>query len=225
MAGNDKSAAMKQRVITHMNADHQDSLSIFLEYYCKMPPQLAFNAQLDDITLSHLIIRSKAGRNIVPIEPPMESWAQARERMVEMHHASYKGLGRSEVIISEYRPPTNLKHRFMFVALLASYVAFSSRKNFQEGSLLHRVLLKSFPQVERFCFTVAPVYIIIIGALHVSETVWMAFRLKRHGVPTGSALWWKWLGTCMIDGTFCLERFDGLIKEIEDKKGSHNPSK
>ncbi|KAL9620661.1 MAG: hypothetical protein Q9160_004797 [Pyrenula sp. 1 TL-2023] len=136
MADNDE-AATKQRIITHMNADHQDSLQIFLEHYCKVPSYLASDAQVDDISLSYLIIRSKAGRNMVPLEPPMESYAHVRERMVEMDHAAYKGLDRSEITVTEYRLPKTLPEYAALVAALLFVYTISSRRNFENGSILH----------------------------------------------------------------------------------------
>lgn len=222
MADSDKTSAMKQRVVTHMNADHQDSLKIFLEYYCKLPPHLISDAQLDDITLSHLIIRSKAGRNIIPLEPPMESWVQARERMVEMHHASYKGLGRSEITVTEYRPPKTASQISSLAALLVMYYVFSSRRNFQDGSMLHGMLLRHFPGFEQFGYKAQPYVVSVLLIAHIVETTSLVrTRLRRHGIPLGSSLWWKWTVSCFIDGVFSFQRFDGLVREIEEKKGVH----
>lgn len=226
MADGANTAAMKQRIITHMNADHQDSLSIFLEHYCQVPSYLASDAQLEDVGLSHLIIRSKAGRNMIPLEPPMESYAHARERMVEMHHAAYKGLDRSEITVTEYRLPKTLPEYAALTLALSLVCALSSRRNFQDGSLLHGALLKSFPGFERLCYRLQPLGFTVLLLAHSMEVFLLArTKLRRHGVPLGSSLWWKWVLPCFVDGFASFQRFGLVVKEAEEKKGFHKPTK
>ena len=52
----DSSAANKAFIIQHMNADHQDSLVLYLQAYCHVSAGDAKSAQLEDISLSDLVI-------------------------------------------------------------------------------------------------------------------------------------------------------------------------
>ncbi|KAK3173077.1 hypothetical protein OEA41_006406 [Lepraria neglecta] len=88
-------AAAKHRIITHMNADHQDSLIRYLEYYAGLSSFSARNAQLTDITFDSLTIEySHEQAHRIPIKPPMTAWSEARPRVVEMDMVATRGLGR-----------------------------------------------------------------------------------------------------------------------------------
>src|SRR6266498_4489490 len=97
-----KDTAIRSRIITHMNADHSSSLTRYLEYYGKLPsPKYA---QLEEITLSHMIISSNGGhnQNLIPFNPPMFSYLEARDRLVAMDKVSLEGLGRSDIEVKDY---------------------------------------------------------------------------------------------------------------------------
>src|SRR5690349_8717087 len=137
-------AAMKSRIITHMNADHADSLSLFLQHYCGVPPSMAdkrsgsastsTSVRLEDITLSHLIVASPIGRNLIPIDPPMKTLAEARERLVAMHRESLAGLGFSDIVVSEYRWPQGWWQILVFITCAVAYLSLSRRQHFAPGS-------------------------------------------------------------------------------------------
>lgn len=82
------SDAMKSRIINHMNEDHQNSLTLYSRHYNKLPLSHAKTSKLVDITLDHMVIESSFGRCLIPIDPPMKSYAEARDRVVAMHQES-----------------------------------------------------------------------------------------------------------------------------------------
>ncbi|KAL9113237.1 MAG: hypothetical protein Q9227_002572 [Pyrenula ochraceoflavens] len=205
-----------------MNADHQDSLIVFVEYYCRVPTKLALDATLEDLERTHLIIQCKAGRLYIPLDPPLKSWSEARERMIEMHHAAFKGLGRSEISVSEYVPPASLSQALVFTAVTVAFIAFSRRANFESGSILHQLVLYKFPGFEKLCYTLQPYVIVFMMVIHTTESIVMdRTRLRKHGVKTGTGLWWKWMISCFFEGFFSFRRFDELVKAKTDAKGSH----
>ena len=213
---------MKKRIITHMNADHRDSLRLFLEHYNKVPSKLAADARLEDVELGHLILQSKAGRLYIPLDPPMKSWSEARERMVQMHHTALKSLDRSDIVVTKFLPPATPVQVMIFAAVCASFAAFSRRANFTKDSMLDQLVLHQYPGFERFCFTLQPYVIVFMVGLHSIEAVFMErTRLRKYNVERGSTLWWKWMVSCFLEGLFSFKRFDSLVKTEEDKKVSH----
>src|SRR5205814_80761 len=66
-------AAGKERIISHMNKDHQDSLMRYLQVYCHVSAADASSAQMSDITRTEMAITSNRIGYVVPLEPPLES--------------------------------------------------------------------------------------------------------------------------------------------------------
>ena len=55
--------------------------------------------------------------------------------------------------------------------------------------------------------------------IHGSEAVHMArTRLEKHSVPLFSKLWWKWVVSTFFEGVGNFIRFDGIVREEEEKK-------
>jgi len=81
-------AAIKARIIAHMNTDHPDSIEDYLKFYNSLnaAPQ---SAQLVDLDLDHMKIqyRDESGKtltSIVQIKPPMTSFAESQVKLVAM---------------------------------------------------------------------------------------------------------------------------------------------
>jgi hypothetical protein len=80
-----KEAAAKERIIKHLNNDHQQSLSYYLQHFNSLSPWEASAPTLTDITFDALTFRtSSGGMSTIPLYPPMASWSEARIRTVEM---------------------------------------------------------------------------------------------------------------------------------------------
>ena len=220
-------AAIKQRVINHMNTDHQDSLIRYLEHYHHLSSFTARHATLNNITLSSLEIHlpppfpglGSPSYFTIPITPNMNSWADARPKVVAMDHEAVVALQRSDVTIKSYVPP----YGFMMVVMVAcalTFICFANRGNFSPGSLFYSMFkLGSVPQFARFCYAIQPLLMAFMVVLHAGEAWWMITgRLRRHTVPTGSWLWWAWVGSTFIEGTGAFVRFDALVKREEERK-------
>ncbi|KAI9869453.1 MAG: hypothetical protein M1813_000242 [Trichoglossum hirsutum] len=215
--------AAKTRIIKHMNADHQDSLVRYLEHFSYLPPSLARNARIIDISLDSLTLVSSGIRTVIPLEPPMASWSEARERMVKMDKAAITGLGRSDITIKEYAPPTGVG-AVAFVLCLSTLLAFRTRRNFESGSLLYDILLASFPAVASFFHTIQPWLFYPMISLHAAEAVhFERSRLGHHSVPRWSQLWWLYVLTHFVEGITSFWRFDRLVerKKAERAKEKH----
>ena len=221
----DKDAAAQARIITHMNADHSDSLIRYLRHYHGVSSLAARNARLtaialDSMTISASLLPFSSTSYPIKLDPPLSSWAEARARLVEMDGESCRGLGCSDVTVKRYAPPKG----FMLVnfALFAwANVTFSTRSNFLAGSLYHSILFKHMPGVARFCHTIQPFVIVFLLVPHVGEAIYLArMRMEKHTVPIFSLLWWKWFISIAIEGFPGQLRFKAVVEEEKLKKES-----
>lgn len=206
----------KDFIIKHMNADHQDSLELFLQAYCGITSTQAKNAQLEELSTSNLIITAHGTRYSVPIEPPMMNYSEARGRMVAMHKESLKRLGRSEITLTEYRAPRGIQ-AVIFVLCLLFYVTCFLRSNLQPGSDLYEYLgLQHVPWFPRLVCMAQP----LVVAIHIIETIALVVtQLKPLNVPALSGLWWKWVASCFVEGYGSFSRIKQFVKERKAKNG------
>jgi hypothetical protein len=213
-----KDTAIKARIITHMNADHSTSLTRYLEHFCLLPSPK--DAQLEEIHLDHLIVSSNGSqtRNIIPFDPPLRSYVEARERLIAMDEMALEGLGRSDIGAIVYERPRGWM-AVMFWACFTAMVVFCRRGNFVEGSLMHHAVLKYLPpSFLRFSYVVQPLLFYIMAAVHLSEAGWMAYsRLKRHRMALMGGLWWKWILSTFVEGYGAFLRFDELVRKEEER--------
>ena len=209
----------KQRIITHMNADHQDSLIRYLEYYAGLSSFSARNAQLTDITLDSLTISySHEQSHRIPIKPPMTAWSEARPRLVEMDIEATERLGRSAVTVKGYKRPYGWMTVIMVVCAM-TYLAFSRRANFAPGSVLYWAVLRYMPNFAAFCWSVQPSVIVPMCAIHAGEVWYLEnTRLRKHTVRMFSGVWWKWVVSCFVEGFGAFVRLDEIVREEEEKK-------
>jgi Protein of unknown function (DUF2470) len=203
-----------------MNKDNQDSLSLFLRYYCNVPSASATPTTLQTFNLDSMIITSQGKRYYIPLDPPLPSFASSRSKMKAMHEECLRGLDLSDVKITTFLWPQTLMSRVTFVAVLLTILSFSRRGNFVPGSFFFETVgLRYLPRFAWFCRSIQPWLITFILGIHLAEAVWMArTRLRRHGVRRWSVLWWKWVGICFIEGITSFQRLDEIIREKEEEK-------
>ena len=155
----------------------------------------------------------------------MDSYGEARGRMVAMHRECLRGLGESDVVIGTWTPPTKPLHVFFFCVCALIFTTFPWRENFLgpgegEGgggwawmvwSLGGRV-----PGLAGLCWRVQPFMTPFMVVVHGTELSWMLWsRLRKYRVPVLSAVWCLWVVDTFIEGFGCFERFDGLVREKE----------
>lgn len=209
----------QRRIISHMNRDHQDSLARFLEHFAHVSTYSARKARLTDITLDNLTIISSDGSSyVIPLDPPLNYWPEARERMVAMDQEALRGLERSNIAVKEYRRPRGFL-AVVFVASATTFGCFSQRSNFLPGSFLYDYILQHVPSFARFCYNIQPYVLYPMLAIHLSEAVWMErTRLRKFNVPRFSKLWWQWLLSNFTEGVGAFKRFDRIVHEEITKK-------
>ena len=219
----DKDTAAQNRIITHMNADQSDSIIRYVRHYSGLSSFSARNARLTTITFQNLEISSfpypsKEVYHTIPLDPPLESWAEARARLVEMDADACKGLGCSNITVKTYAPPKGFM-AFVFGACLWSYLTFSRRSHFLPGSLYYDYFFRFVPGLASFCYKFQPLMISLMVVLHGAEVIHLAItRLEKHTVPVFSQLWWKWILSDFVEGVGALTRFNRIVNEERLKR-------
>ncbi|KAK5209103.1 hypothetical protein LTR41_005502 [Exophiala xenobiotica] len=217
------SAAMKARIITHMNSDHALSLRLYLMRYSHVPLPGTSTAQMLDITSDHVIITSSYGRHVVPVEPPMKSLMESRERLVSMHNDCLAELGLSDVVLDRYVPPDRAWQWALSALCALIFATFPFRESLlpESGSVIAWIwsLGGTLPGLARLGYTLQPFVLGVMLVLHAGEAVWFAnTRLKRYWVEVGTAVWWFWVLDCALEGFGCLSRFERVVERLEAEK-------
>ncbi|KAI9770714.1 MAG: hypothetical protein M1840_002964 [Geoglossum simile] len=218
-----KDAATKNRITKHMNADHQDSLVRYLEHFAYLPPSLARGARIADLSLDSLTMVSSGIHTVIPLEPPMTSWHEARERLINMDNAAIAGLGRSDITVKEYSPPAGFD-RVTLVITASMFLVFCTQRNFESGSLLYDNLLVNAPATASFLHTIQPWVFYPLVLIHIMEAVHLErSRLRHHSIPRWSWLWWSYVLTHLVEGAPSFFRFDRLVerKKRDKEKAKH----
>ena len=206
-------AVLRERTIQEVNEHRQAALQRFLEFFCHLPSFIARTAHLEGFSLEHLIIVSTGHRNVVFFDPPLESWADAETRVIEMDQQALAGLGRGAIVVTEYVPPTGWT-LVVFVCALFGVPLLCKQSNFLPGSWLYENIFGILPDFAHFISVLQPYVFPFVVALHACETAWMDYaRLQKHGVARFTLLWWKWLLSCAVEGYGSTYRFDALVQE------------
>lgn len=211
----------KDFIIKHMNADHGASLEIFLQAFNDVSRGDAHGAQMEDLGLGNLIIRANGTRYSVPIDPPMKDFTETRSRMVTLHKDSLQKLGRSDVMLTKYIPPHGFLQILVFGLCLFTYVSCFRRSNLLPGSFVYEYLgYKYVPDFAYFVYTIQPLLLSLMVAIHIFECTLLTFtKLKPHGVPVFSGLWFVWTASCFIEGAGAFQRIGQFAKEEQAKRG------
>ncbi len=221
MVDTTKEEATNQRILTHMNAQHTSSLQHYLQHYLALPASRSRDPKLTAFELDSLTITNSLNEvHKIPITPPLESYAHARERMVAMDKEAKEGLGIKEQLVGKWTAPTEIGHKVV-AGLVTFYLLSYSLKSFVvPGTPQYQLLDKvwSSPVGGGFLGGGAEGYlklqdriVVPLIVIHAVETVIMAYRLKGAGLKAFSGLWWKWMGSCLIEGVGSHQR---LGKEI-----------
>ncbi|OTB04566.1 hypothetical protein M426DRAFT_320684 [Hypoxylon sp. CI-4A] len=210
--------AHKARIVEHMNKDHAKEISQYLRAFNGLSASAARDAQLTDMTLDTMTVRSLSGTHAVAIAPPLGSAADARVRLVDMSQRAQQMLGLSDIQIAQYTLPRGVGVVTTFgVALYV--VCAATLPLVKPGTLVWDLLDAWFPfGVDAYAWLVKAILVPVL-AIHATEAWWMTrTRLSKHGIETGTAVWWFWIVNVVFEGVPCMQRFDGLVATERKKK-------
>lgn len=225
--------AAKARIVKHMNADHHDSVHMipsdtnealinlifqiirYLQHFHSLSSISAYDGKLVDLDLSSITLSCHGKTYRIPLDPPMKSYRDARERVVELDKQCRRALGQSDVTVKAYIPPTG-KHAIPFLVILATFVAYSQRWWFGQGQIVESVLGSSFAN---FSWKIQPKLLLFLVVVHGAEMIYFAaVKLRHHSVNIRSPAWWLWTASTFIEGQFCYRRFDASITAQREKQ-------
>jgi len=207
--------AAKRRIVSHLNADHHDSLVRYLEHYCGLSSWTAYDGKMTDVDLDAMTFTCNGKNYNIPFDPPMKSYREARERAVEMDKQSLAGLKKSDITVKEFVPPTGL-YAIPFLIIAATFLGYSQRWWFAKGAIVERLLGQGFA---KFSWTVQPWLISFMLCLHTAEAIYLARnQLRRHSLNPRTLPWWQWVGTTFIEGQFAFKRFKDLVARKREAK-------
>ncbi|KAL8739557.1 MAG: hypothetical protein Q9190_007650 [Brigantiaea leucoxantha] len=200
-----------------------DSLVRYLEHFCHLSSFSARNAKLEAVTLDSLTISTggTSKKHLVPIQPPMSAWLEARTRFAALDAEAVAALDRSDITVKKFDGPRKGWEIAWFVYAVASSAAFWTRSNFQLGSVLYDSVLKQVPAFAHFCYNAQPLVWWIIVITHLAEATYIEqSRLQKHSVPRLGSLWWKWMINTLIDGFPSILRFNRIVEAEKEKKAN-----
>lgn len=216
----DQDAATRDRIITHMNKDHAPELTRYLRHYAALPRRAASGPVLTGLTLETMTIRTADGKeHVVPFDPPMKSYADARRRAVEMDVAAREGLGLGDVDVDEFKPPRGFDV-VVFVAVAAYFGCYLALPWQVPGSPLHSFWDAVFPGGAAMQEWVVRRIAVPVLGIHLAEIVLLdRTRLAKYGVRRGSGVWWKWVASCFFEGFPSFGRFDRMVRKKREAMG------
>ncbi|KAJ5037980.1 uncharacterized protein L3040_006855 [Drepanopeziza brunnea f. sp. 'multigermtubi'] len=225
MADTAQDEAAKARIIKHMNEDHAESLSYYLQHYCQLSASAARRCRISAITLSSMTLQTSTGHaHTIPFDPPMKSYSEARARSVQMDRAARAALDISPIRITAYEPPRGGVQAGVFATCLFTIVVLATHRKMVPGTWVYDGPLQWFPGGAATFVGLARLVFWPFIAIHLFESWWLnRTRLRRYGVEVGTALWWKWIVSCCVEGFGCFQRIDATVrrKTKEAEKAKH----
>lgn len=174
---------------------------------------------MTDIDLNHIKFKCGGQESVITFDPPMKAMREARERLVQLDKDALHVLGRSDITITKFVPAyVKLGHLWNFTQCLLCYLLLPRPANFKPGSLLYETLLYPIPAFAEFVARTAWLVLTIMVPIHLFESGLMARKLARHGCTFLDTVWWKWVGTCFVEGITSFWRLDELINEKQKEK-------
>ncbi|KAI1213708.1 uncharacterized protein F4807DRAFT_197857 [Annulohypoxylon truncatum] len=209
----------KSRIIGHMNADHAAEIEEYLQAFNGLSASAAAGAQITDMSLTSMTIKSASGTHAVAITPPLKSAADARVVLVDMSATAKQKLGLSSIRVTTWTPPSGFGIlTFAGVALYFVCAATYPLVTPDSTPVVWGLLDAVWPGgAQAYKWLVRAIFVPVM-VIHVAEAGWMARgRLRRHGVKTGSRVWLLWTLGTFVEGLPSMRRFDRLV-EAEGKK-------
>lgn len=116
-------------------------------------------------------------------------------------------------------PLKNQPGRVVGYTLLAGLMALVSRRALiAPGSIIYNTLIKT-PEAAQTAVKVQDwAFLLVVGAHSIEAPLFAATKLRKHGVPFFSVLWWKWFVACFIGGIAAWKHFALTVAAAEGKR-------
>jgi hypothetical protein len=195
----------------------------YLEAYSDLSVFQTRDAKMTDITLNEMKFMCNGQQHTIAFDPPMKSFRDARERSVQLDKDALTILGRSDLAVDRYVPPTvKTGHLINFSTCFLCYLFLPFPSNWQPGSLLYDTVLHYIPWFANFVALIGWwIFVLIILPVHTLEAGLMARRLRiRHGLTPFDGMWWAWTGSCFVEGITSTWRLNSLLDQKRKEKNA-----
>ncbi|KAG8157225.1 hypothetical protein KVR01_012933 [Diaporthe batatas] len=109
--------------------------------------------------------------------------------------------------------------RIAAYAAAAALITLVSRRALVEpGSVLYETLLRTPEAAATAARVQNYAFVFIFGAHAVEAPLFAATKLRKHGVPFLSLLWWKWVAACCLGGVAAWKHFALTVAAAEGKR-------
>lgn len=200
--------------------DRSSQIIRYLEHYCKLSSWKAYEGSIADVDLNAMTFVCGAETYKVAFNPPMQSLRDTRERVIEMDKECLQGLGKSEITVGQFVPPTGI-YLPLFLVILSTFLGFSQRWWFGKGQVVEQFL---GPMFAKFCWQIQPFLIMGMIGIHAAELVYFVqYKLRKHSVNPRTLCFWQWVVFTFIEGQPAYMRFNELVamKQEEKQKQKH----
>lgn len=220
----------KARTITHMNKDHAQDMSAILRHFAGLTEHDAARAEMLDLDLATMTLRSGSGVHAVDVTPPMASWSDRRGRLVDMTIEARTALGLDVVEEPGHVPgaaaaaergpvrfyPPAGAGLVSSTGVLWYFVsaAFYFSGHMEPGSAFWQALeAVHFPGGPRTYVWLLKAILVPVVACHLFEALYVMAhnRLAPRGVRVGSMMWLLWVGCTFLEGLPAWQRFDQKV--------------
>ncbi|KKY35300.1 putative integral membrane [Diaporthe ampelina] len=112
-----------------------------------------------------------------------------------------------------------LQGRVVGYTLGAALMALLSRRAFiAPGSIIYETLIKT-PEAAQTAYKIQDwAFLVVVGAHALEALLFAATKLRKHGVPFLSLLWWKWVLGCFVGGGAAWMHFAQTVAAAEGKR-------
>jgi hypothetical protein len=176
---------------------------------------------MSDIDLNGMSFVAGGKTYQIPFDPPLSSYRETRERVVEMDKECLQALNKSDITVKEFVPPMiSAFYAIEFLVIASTFLGYSQRWWFARGAIVERLLGQGFA---KFSWTIQPWLITFMLGLHAAEAIYFARnQLWKHSVNVRTPMFWKWIATVFVEGQFAFKRFydhvEGKRQEKEKQK-------
>lgn len=116
-------------------------------------------------------------------------------------------------------PLRNQPGRIAAYTAIAVVMTLSSRRAFiAPGSILYQTFIKT-PEAAVTAIKVQYwIFLLVVVAHSIEAPLFAATKLRKHGVPFFSVLWWKWVLACFVGGLNAWIHFAQTVAATEGKR-------
>lgn len=211
------------RIITHMNKDHSHNIEDYLVIYGHVDPFVAQrrptmeDLTLGSTTLSYIDMQGTKCFIRIPIEPTLESFNDARSKLIEMAQVSAHKRGFSEYVVNDV-PFLNSFKDFLAILLFFSLYLFAIKPKFLKFLIFEVLNLNT--EVSNYIMDYHLLVFRTILIIHSLEAMIILYPLLRK-FRMGTLKKFTCLFLCLVEGIFFLSAF----KEAVDRAQNPNRNK